>query len=442
MDPHLLPFAERQAPRYTSYPSANHFDASVNAETYTRWVGALNKDARLSLYLHVPYCQQLCWYCGCNTFLTRGGDIDDFVATLMMEMDLIASKLDARCVEEVHWGGGTPNILSPAQFIRLVRHIDFWFDVSAHAAHAIELDPRYVTRELAAAYAAAGVTRVSLGVQDLNPHVQEAMGRVQPIEQVRRAVETLRNAGLAQLSFDLMYGLPGQTSGDIARTIRLATELQPSRIALFGYAHVPWFKRRQRLIDAQALPGVNDRFDQAELARRMLNDLGYESVGLDHFARPDDPLALSARGSTLKRNFQGYVARESNALIGLGPSAISHLLGGYVQNIATVRAWRSAVESNLLPVARGHAESADDLRRGGVIQSIMCQFEVDLRPSGGWDMFPDAHAELRLLAETGLLEIKGDVLRIPPAARPFARLVAMAFDAYGQPSQPAHARAI
>ena len=244
-----------------------------------------------------------------------------------------------------------------------------WPDV----AHAIELDPRHVTRDLAEAYVAAGVNRASLGVQDLNAHVQEAIGRVQPIAQVRHAVETLRNAGLTQLSFDLMYGLPGQTSGDLARTIRLATELQPSRIALFGYAHVPWFKRRQRLIDAQALPGVSDRFDQVELARRMLNELGYESVGLDHFARPDDPLALSARNTALKRNFQGYVARESNALIGLGPSAISHVPGGYVQNIATVRAWRNAVESNELPVARGHAESADDLRRGGVIQSIMCQ---------------------------------------------------------------------
>ncbi len=442
MDPHLLPFAERQAPRYTSYPSANHFDASVDAETYARWLGGLKEDARLSLYLHVPYCRELCWYCGCNTFLTRGGDIGDFVSTLMMEVDLVASKVSTHRVDEIHWGGGTPNILSAEQFIRLARHLDFWFDVAPDVAHAIELDPRHVTRDLAGAYVAVGVNRASLGVQDLNAHVQEAIGRVQPIAQVRQAVETLRNAGLTQLSFDLMYGLPGQTSGDLARTIRLATELQPSRIALFGYAHVPWFKRRQRLIDAQALPGVSDRFDQAELARRMLNDLGYESVGLDHFARPDDPLALSARNSTLKRNFQGYVARMSNALIGLGPSAISHLPGGYAQNIATVRAWRNAVESNVLPVARGHAESADDLRRGGVIQSIMCQFEVDLGPSGGWDMFPEAHAELRLLAEASLVDVTGDVLRIPPAARPFARLVAMAFDAYGQPSQPAHARAI
>lgn len=442
MDPQLLPFAERQAPRYTSYPSANHFDASVNAKIYEGWLRALSPDTSLSLYLHVPYCKELCWYCGCNTFLTRGGDIGDFVTALMMEIDLVASKLGSHRIGEIHWGGGTPNILSPEQFRRIVRQIEFWFDVAPDAAHAVELDPRHVTRELADAYVAAGVTRASLGIQDLNPHVQEAIGRVQPIEQVRQAVEVLRSAGLEQLSFDLMYGLPGQTAGDLARTIRLAADLQPNRIALFGYAHVPWFKRRQRLIDAATLPGVSARFDQAELARRMLNDLGYVSVGLDHFARPDDPLAVSARNTTLKRNFQGYVAHESAALIGLGPSAISHLPGGYAQNIATVTAWRHAVEADTLPISRGHAETAEDLRRGAVIQSIMCNHQVDLGPWGGWDTFPDASAELSTLAEAGLVMIESGGLRIPDAARPFSRLVAAAFDAYAQPSQPAHSRAI
>lgn len=442
MDPQLLPFAERQAPRYTSYPSANHFDASVNAETYGSWLRALSPETSLSLYLHVPYCRELCWYCGCNTFLTRGGDIGDFVTSLMMELDLVASKLSAHRVGEIHWGGGTPNVLFPEDFSRLVRQIHFWFDVAPDVAHAVELDPRYVTRELAEEYVAAGVGRASLGVQDLNPHVQKAIGRVQPIEQVRQAVETLRRAGLTQLSFDLMYGLSGQTADDLARTIRLAADLQPSRIALFGYAHVPWFKRRQRLINAEDLPGVSERFDQAELARRMLNDLGYESVGLDHFARPNDPLAISARNATLKRNFQGYVAHESAALIGLGPSAISHLRGGYVQNITTVTAWRHAVEAETLPIARGHAETAEDLRRSAIIQSIMCTHQVDLGPWGGWDMFPDAHAELRALSEAGLVTIESDGLRIPNSARQFSRLVATAFDAYAQPSQPAHSRAI
>lgn len=441
MDPQLLTFAEREAPRYTSYPSVAHFDASVDADLYRRWLNALDDTTSLSLYLHVPYCKQLCWYCGCNTFLTRGGDIGDFVTTLMMEMDLVASALGSRAIKEVHWGGGTPNVLSAAEFLRIVHHIDFWFDMRPDVTHAIELDPRPITSELAKAYAAAGVSRVSLGVQDLNAHVQEAIGRIQPFEQVREGVRILREAGLNQISFDLMHGLPRQSASDLARSIQLAAELKPDRIALFGYAHAPWFKRRQRLINANALPGASERFDQAELAERMLNDLGYLSIGLDHFARADDPLAKAAQEGKLHRNFQGYVAEASDAIVGFGPSAISHLPGGYAQNIPTIGAWRHAVEANTLPVSRGHAESAEDLRRGAIIQSIMCNLEVNLGPWGGWGVFPEAFAELRPLAEAGVVEIDGDVLFVPPAARQFSRLVAMAFDAYGQ-TPLAHARAI
>lgn len=442
MDSRLLLLAERQAPRYTSYPSANHFDASVDAELYGRWLRTLRDDVGISVYLHVPYCKQLCWYCACNTFLTRGRDVDDFVTTLMMEFDLIASKSGSKRVDAIHWGGGTPNVLSIEHFLRLVKHLRHCFAISPDVAHAIELDPRYVTRELADTYVAAGISRASLGVQDLNAHVQEAIGRVLPIEQIRESVNTLRSAGLTQLSFDLMYGLPAQTVEDLARTIRLAGDLRPNRIAIFGYAHVPWFKRRQRLINTDALPGARERIDQAELARRMLTDLGYESVGLDHFATPNDPLARAAREATLKRNFQGYVAEEDIALIGFGPSAISHLSGGYVQNLAVPSAWRDAVRSDTLPVARGHAETAEDLRRAAIIQSIMCNNQVDLGPWGGWDSFRDAHAEMMTLADAGVVEIEGDVLRVSSAMLQFSRLVAMAFDAYAQPSQHKHSRAI
>jgi oxygen-independent coproporphyrinogen-3 oxidase len=442
MDPHLIPYAERQAPRYTSYPSANHFDATVDAQIFRRWLGSIGERATLSLYLHIPYCRQLCWYCGCNTFLTRGGDSGDFVTSMMMEIDLVASALGSRNVDEVHWGGGTPNVLSAAEFLRLVHHIDFWFDILPGARHAIELDPRHVTAELAHAYAAAGVSRVSLGVQDLNAHVQEAIGRVQPFEQVRDAVKTLRDAGLNELSFDLIYGLPLQTCADVARTIKLATVLKPQRIALFGYAHVPWFKRRQRLINAEALPGVSERYDQAELARRMLCDLGYESVGLDHFALPSDPLAAAARASSLHRNFQGYVANESDAVLGFGPSAISQFPGGYTQNISTIGAWRHAVEAGTLPIARGHALNAEDLRRRAIVQSIMCNLEVDLAPWGGWDMFRDAYSDLAPLAAAGIVEISGDALKVPSPMRQFSRLAAMAFDAYASPSATPHSRAV
>ncbi|MGD9981372.1 MAG: oxygen-independent coproporphyrinogen III oxidase [Hyphomonadaceae bacterium] len=442
MDPHLRPYAERQAPRYTSYPSAPHFDAGVDGAVYANWLRALDENATLSLYLHVPYCRQLCWYCGCNTFLTRGGDIADFVTSMMMEIDLVSAELKPRKVSELHWGGGTPNILSATEFLRLKHHIDFWFDSAADTAHAIELDPRYVTRELADAYVEAGVNRASLGVQDFNPHVQAAIGRVQPFELVRHAVHTLRQAGLGNLSFDLMYGLAGQSHADLANSIKLAAELAPDRIALFGYAHVPWFKRRQRLINADLLPDANERYEQSELARRMLGDLGYESIGLDHFARPGDALAAAAQSHSLHRNFQGYVAQTSDALIGFGPSAISQLPSGYAQNIPTVGAWRRAIEFGHLPIVRGHVQSEDDVRRAAIIQAIMCDLEVDLSPWGGADAFPEAIEALTPLASEGIVDLSGDKLSVPPAMRQFCRLAAMAFDAYAGQSPISHSRAI
>lgn len=441
MDPHLLPYAERQAPRYTSYPSAPHFSGDVDGALYQTWLSALPDTASLSLYLHIPYCQQLCWYCGCNTYLTRGRDIPDFVTTLMTEIDLVASGLGSHNVSEIHWGGGTPNVLSAEEFLRVQHHLAFWFDFAPGLSHAIELDPRHVTRALAATYVQAGVNRVSLGVQDLNLHVQKAMGRVQPYAQVAEAVAVLRESGLDDLSFDLMYGLPHQTKQDIANTIRLATNLAPNRIALFGYAHVPWFKRRQRLIDAEALPSAAARFEQADLARAMLCDLGYESIGLDHFAKPDDPLAIAAHAHTLHRNFQGYVPRSTDGLIGFGPSAISSLPAGYAQNIPAVRTWQRVVASGRLPIVRGHAQSTEDVRRAAIIESLMCDLEVDLAPFGGRAAFSDAVAALAPLAQDGLVEISGDVIRVPTKMRSFCRLVAAAFDAYAN-SDTQHSKAI
>ncbi|MBN8605468.1 MAG: oxygen-independent coproporphyrinogen III oxidase [Caulobacterales bacterium] len=441
MDPHLLPYAERQAPRYTSYPSAPHFSADVDGALYQSWLGAIPENAALSLYLHIPYCKQLCWYCGCNTYLTRGRDIPDFVTTLMTEIDLVASAVGSHNVSEIHWGGGTPNILSPREFLRLQHHIAFWFDLAPALSHSIELDPRHVTRALVATYAQAGVNRASLGLQDLNPHVQMAMGRVQPYAQVVEAVAMLREAGMHDLSFDLMYGLPQQTDHDIASTIRLATDLAPNRIALFGYAHAPWLKRRQRMIDTDALPNAAARFEQAELARAILRDLGYESIGLDHFAKPDDALAKAVRARTLHRNFQGYVPSNAGALIGFGPSAISRLTAGYTQNIPAVRTWQRIVESGRLPIMRGHTQSADDTRREAIIEALMCDLAVDLASFGGQAAFPEAMKALAPLAQDGLVEINGDVVRVPPNMRPFCRLVASAFDAYAN-SETQHSEAI
>lgn len=427
MDPHLLPYAERRAPHCASYPYTPHFSADVDGALYHSWLSALPTNAALSLHLHIPW-------------RARGDDIPDFVTTLMTEIDLVASAVGSHNVSEIHWGGGTPTIVAPGEFLRLQHHLDFWFDFAPTLLHAIELDPRQITRALAVTYAGAGVNRVSLGVPDFNQHVQKAMSRVQPIAQVSEAVAMLREAGINDLSFALMYGLPKQTLWDVANTLRLATELAPRRIALFGYAHVPSFKRRQRQVDPEALPNAAARFEQAEFARTMLAELGYESVGLDHFVKPDD-VAKAARARTLHRNLQGYVPRNADALIGFGPSAISHLPAGYAQNIAAMRTWRRVVESGRLPIVRGHAQSADDARREAIIDSIMCEFEVDLAPYGGCAEFPGAIAALAPLAQDGLVEIESDLIRVPLSMRPFCGLVASAFDAYAT-NETRHSKAI
>jgi oxygen-independent coproporphyrinogen-3 oxidase len=430
MNPLLLPYAERRAPRYTSYPSAPHFEPSVDAAVYKTWLEALPGDASLSLYVHVPYCRRICWYCGCNTNAAHPGDTTDFVAALMREIDLVAAASTASRVRELHWGGGTPNILSPEEFTRAFHHIDFWFDLDQPLSHSIEIDPRHLTAELAECYARAGVTRASLGVQTFEPGVQQAIGRVQSLEQVRQAVGRLRGAGITQLSFDLMYGLPNQSVDGLLHSLDLAIQLDPDRISLFGYAHVPWVKRRQRVISAASLPDTEARYDQAQAARAALTAHGYVAVGLDHYAKPADPLARAAEEGSLHRNFQGYVATAADAIIGLGPSAISTLPSGYAQNATNIHGWSRALEDERLPIARGHAFSADDRRRAALIERLLCDFEVDLAEFGGAEAFARELGALEPLMRDGIVSLQAGRIVVPELARPFCRLVAQVFDAY------------
>ena len=442
MDPQLLAHAERQAPRYTSYPSAPHFGPQVNALVYRDWLAGLPGDAELSVYMHIPYCKQICWYCGCNTSAAHAGDTTAFVQAALKEIDLVTGAAGARHVTEIHWGGGTPNILSPQEFTRLFQHLELRFDLDKGVAHGVEIDPRHLTTSLAETYAIAGVNRASLGVQDLNPHVQAAIGRIQPFEQVRQAALALRRAGIAQLSFDLMYGLPGQSIDHLLHSVRLALELTPDRVAMFGYAHVPWFKRRQRVINADTLPGSEARFAQSQAARAVLIASGYVAVGLDHFAKPHDPLARAACAGALRRNFQGYVSKIPDAILGFGPSAISTLPQGYAQNATGVSAWRRAVEASDPPIARGHAYSDDDRRRAAVIEKIMCNFEVDLVAFGGRENFSAELDTLAPLIGDGLVAMDGDRLSVLEPMQPFCRLVARAFDAYGAQDSSRYSRAI
>ncbi len=443
MDERLIAYAERPAPRYTSYPTAPHFSGAVSADVAHTWLSELAPETTLSLYIHVPYCRQLCWYCGCNTYAARRAEpVTDFVQALLTELDLVAQALDARRLVEIHWGGGTPNILSAAEFEEIATRVSRRFDIAPRAQHAIELDPRYVDTEKASAYAAAGVSRVSLGVQTFNARVQQAIGRIQPLEIVQAALQNLRSAGIAQVNMDLMHGLPHQTAADLRNSVTTAAELQPDRIALFGYAHVPWFKKRQRLMPETALPNARARFEQAAAARETLEGLGYIAIGLDHFARPDDELAIAQRTGKLRRSFQGYVIEQADALVGVGPSAISTLPQGYAQNAAEPGAWAQAIMAGRLASTRGHALTSDDRIRGRLIEQIMCDFEGDLVPLGGARACADELDLLQPMFAGGMIELKGDKLLLSDEARAFCRLIAMAFDAYAQSGVARHSRAV
>ncbi len=376
--PSNLVLAEKSVPRYTSYPTAPHFSDAVGPDVAAAWLGALPVTTRLSLYLHVPYCRELCTYCGCHTRATRkSGPLDSYAETLAREIDIVARRTSARTVIHAHFGGGTPSMLGGARLLGLIDSLRSRFAFAPDSEVSIELDPRYVDVELVDALAASGFTRVSLGVQDFNPHVQKAIGRIQPFETVARAVELLRRREFKAINLDLMYGLPHQTEADVINTAELAASLQPSRLAIFGYAHAPWFAKRQSLIDSAALPGAAERLRQAAVARKTLVDKGFCAIGLDHFARSDDPLAIADKAGKLRRNFQGYTTDQAEALLPFGASSIGKLPQGYAQNAPDVGSWRRAIEGGRLATIKGVAFSRDDLARATVIERLMCDFRVD-----------------------------------------------------------------
>jgi oxygen-independent coproporphyrinogen-3 oxidase len=435
--------AEQAVPRYTSYPTAPHFTAAVGPATYADWLTALPADATLSLYLHVPYCAKMCLYCGCHTKIVRRRDpIDAYADALGLEIARVATLTGRHKVASIHWGGGTPSMLGAARLTELAGQIATAFDCADVAEHAIEIDPRQCDRDLAHALAAIGITRASLGVQEFSPRVQEAIGRVQPFGQVASAVAALRAAGIEALNFDLMYGLPHQSEGDLRHTIGLAHTLGPSRIALFGYAHVPWFKTHQRMIDATVLPGASERLAQAEAARAMLIALGYMPIGFDHFARPEDSLAQAEAAGRLHRNFQGYTTDQAGALIGIGASAIGRLPQGFVQNAPDIAGYARAIEAGHLATVKGKALSSDDAVRANIIERLMCDFTVDLDAFAEDDDFAEAFATLAPLADDLLVTIEGRRITVTEAGRPFVRLAAAAFDAYLGRGTARHSRAV
>jgi oxygen-independent coproporphyrinogen III oxidase len=440
----VLDVFSARVPRYTSYPTAPQFHGGIGEGALRQWLAELPAGLPLSLYVHIPFCDTLCWFCGCHTtVVNRYGPVKEYLATLAAEIATIAPLVAGHRVTHLHWGGGSPSMLAPEDVKTLAGALRSHFEFAANTEFAVEIDPRGLSRETVAAFAESGLTRASIGVQDFDPQVQKAINRIQPFDETKRVVDALRAAGVASLNIDLIYGLPHQTRENVARTIELSLTLAPQRFAVFGYAHVPHFKKHMQLIKTEALAGAEERFAQFELAHRLIAAAGYVSVGLDHFARADDKLAIAAQNGTLARNFQGYTDDDAPALIGLGASSIGALPQGYVQNRPEVPEWRKAVEAGTLPVARGIALTDDDRLRRAIIEKLMCFLEVDLSRFGKTpEDFPAEMAALAPLMAQGLVVREGAVLRVPTSARAGVRLVASVFDAYLAGSKAVHAVAV
>ena len=442
-------YGQERLPRYTSYPTAPHFSGAVGPDDYARWLKALPRNATASLYLHVPFCRSMCWYCGCHTTVARRDEpIAAYHGALRREIELVSEQIDHRMnVDHIHFGGGTPTIMAPESFIELIETMRKAFFVLPSAEIAVEIDPRRISAPMIDALALGGVNRASLGVQSFDHTVQQAINRVQTFEETAAAAANLRRAGIAGLNFDLIYGLPHQTIASCLDTVRRSIELRPDRFAVFGYAHVPSFKKHQRKIEESWLPDSVERYDQACAIANALQEAGYVPIGLDHFALPSDEMAIALREGRLRRNFQGYTTDSSTLLLGFGASAIGQLPQGFVQNEVVIKAYSDAIASGKFATIKGYALTEDDRLRAEIIERIMCDFGVDLgavcaRHGAGADAILKSASRLKELVSDGVVELEGDSLKIADNSHFLVRSVAAAFDAHLDQSKRLHSRAV
>lgn len=435
-------------PRYTSYPTAPHFTEAFGPDAYLAEVGRFAPAGReVSIYVHLPFCRSLCHYCACHMMVTHRPDkIARYVDYLKREIDAASRRVGAgRKVVQIHWGGGTPTYMEPEGIQDLMAHITSRFDLADDAEISIEADPRGLTEAHLEAARRAGFNRISFGVQDFDPKVQAAINRIQPESMVAAATRRARALGFEGMNYDLIYGLPYQTCESFVQTLRSTIAHAPDRISVFGYAHVPWKKKHQRLIEQEHLPPPRERLDLLMTATEMLTgEGGYRYIGMDHFARPDDPLALAQEARTMHRNFQGYSTRAGGDLFAFGISGISQIGDAYAQNVLDLRSYYDAVEAGRPPVYRGYRMTRDDRIRRDVIMRLMCDFELylpDVSERHGiafFDYFSDAAEALATFDEEGLVGRTSSRITVTELGRYFVRNVAMAFDAYLRDASKAH----
>ncbi len=436
----LLARYDRPGPRYTSYPTAAEFHEGVGAEAYAERLAAAARhpERPLGLYVHLPFCENRCHYCGCNVVITSRREVArQYLDVLKTEILDVATRLgERRTVRQMHWGGGTPTYLEPAQICELGAALRASFALEHDAEIAVEVDPRVTTAAHLVALRTVGFNRLSLGVQDFTPAVQVAMGRIQSFEATAALVADARRLGFESINVDLIYGLPNQKTATFQHTLEQVLAIRPERVAVYGYAHMPWLKVHQRRIDEAALPTPPERLALVAATAQAFQGAGYLAVGMDHFALPEDDMGRAHEAGTLWRNFMGYTVRHAPDSIGFGMSAISDVEGAYVQNHHKLGRYQEAVRGQLLPAARGYVLSEDDKIRRHVITALMCNGRLDLpaiEDRLGIDFlsyFASAWEALAALEADGLVVRSESALELTDLGAPFVRNAAMAFDAY------------
>lgn len=441
VDPTLLLKLNKPAPRYTSYPTAPEWGA-LDAETYAAKLRALSlAPTPLSLYFHIPFCKTMCLYCGCSVVLNRKPENEElYVDYLCKEIDLVTSHLGiGQKAPQVHFGGGTPTKLSIPQFARLYNKIQSAFAIDYTGEVAIEIDPRTVVEdegEKLCFLRSLGFNRVSFGVQDTDPNVQEAVKRRQSLEMTLRTYAHARSLGFEGINIDLIYGLPYQTVETFRTTVEHILDMRPDRISLFSYAKVPWLKPHQKAIPEHTLPSVEEKFQIYANARSRFVQEGYAAIGMDHFALEEDAIAKAYHSKKLQRNFQGYSLSLAQDMLSFGTSSIGYAQGAYVQNLKELPAYYAALDAGLLPIHRGKILTEEDHLRKWVIHTLMCDFELDKQVfkrlfNTEFDShFKDAQEQIALLEEDGLIVNSGEKIVVTELGELFARVVAMTFDAY------------
>ena len=441
IDTELLKKYSRPGPRYTSYPTAPVFSTDFTTADYVEEIhrtNAAENPPPLSLYFHIPFCDTLCYFCGCNMMVTRDRKkINTYVQYVKKELDLIRPMIRSdREVVQIAWGGGTPTYLHPDEIRELAGYTQELFPFAANIEAGVEIDPREMTRDHLVALKEGGFNRISMGVQDFNPKVQQAVNRIQPEDMTREVLDWAHEVGFESVNLDLIYGLPHQTMTSFEKTLERIIDIDPDRIAVFNYAHVPWLKKHMALIRAEDLPTPEEKLRISVRTIEMLNAAGYRYVGMDHFAKPDNELALAQQNKSLYRNFQGYTTHAGTDLYGFGITSIGQFDRMYAQNVKTLPEYYEAMDAGHLATHVGYRLSDDDLLRRDVIMTLMCDFELDKRAiEKKWninfdDYFPDAYERLQELVDDNLVSVTDDRITVNGTGILVIRNAAMAFDAY------------